>query len=368
MSKKSRFKKQKYQEQTVQETPVHEKKEPSKKFSIRRFYFDNLTHFLYATILLIILAVAYIGYTTYTTGDFVKKGVSLKGGISVTLMTGEEISLAQFEEFVKREFPKADYSVITYSASGKQQGLILEISGAEIKDLISKISAEYGLNEGDYTLEETGAVIGESFFSQTIKAMLVAFLLMGMVVFIYFGDSITSKIMVTITTLVLVGLIFGGLNTITLIIAILLGIVLAYFFLSKSIPSFAVILAGASTIILTLAVFNLLDMRLTTGGIAAFLMLIGYSVDTDILLTTRVIKNQDKKDFEENVISSIKTGLTMTICAIAATLTAYFFTQSDMLKQIMIILFIGLCFDILNTWVQNVAVIKLYLDHHKDNK
>ena len=55
-------------------------------------------------------------------------------------------------------------------------------------------------------------------------------------------------------------------------------------------PTLAVILAAFSDMVVTLSIFNLTGMQLGKGGIAAFLMLIGYSVDTDILLSTMVLK------------------------------------------------------------------------------
>jgi preprotein translocase subunit SecF len=42
---------------------------------------------------------------------------------------------------------------------------------------------------------------------------------------------------------------------------------------------------------MTLVVVNLLGMKLSSAGIVSFLMLIGYSVDTDIMLTTRLLKS-----------------------------------------------------------------------------
>jgi hypothetical protein len=55
--------------------------------------------------------------------------------------------------------------------------------------------------------------------------------------------------------------------------------------------------------------------------------------------------------------------MTMTITAIVAVLVAYIFTQSDTLRQIMLILMIGLFFDILNTWIQNTGLLTLYVRH-----
>src|SRR3989344_4288881 len=88
------------------------------------------------------------------------------------------------------------------------------------------------------------------------------------------------------------------------------------------IPSIAVISAALTDILAALAVVNLLGIKLSAAGIIAFLLVIGYSIDTDILLTTRMLKRHDSP-LLERVKSSIITGLTMTFAAIAALVTGY---------------------------------------------
>ena len=123
----------------------------------------------------------------------------------------------------------------------------------------------------------------------------------------------------------------------------------------------AVILAALSDIVVTLAVFNLTGIKLSTAGIAAFLMLIGYSVDTDILLSTRVLKRKEGSVMDR-VYNAMRTGLTMSATTLSAVLIALIFVQSEIVKQIMIILFIGLLVDLIMTWIQNVGILRLYLE------
>ena len=113
--------------------------------------------------------------------------------------------------------------------------------------------------------------------------------------------------------------------------------------------------------VFALAVMNIMDIRIGTAGIAAFLMLIGYSVDTDILLSVRVLKRKEGSVMDR-IISSIKTGMTMTIIAIISTIVALAVTQSEVIRQIMLILLIGLIADIFNTWIQNVGLLRIYVE------
>ena len=58
----------------------------------------------------------------------------------------------------------------------------------------------------------------------------------------------------------------------------------------------------------------------------------------------------------------MKTGLTMTVTTLVAMTVALTITQSEVIRQIMIILLIGLVVDLINTWIQNVGLLRLYLE------
>ena len=147
---------------------------------------------------------------------------------------------------------------------------------------------------------------------------------------------------------------------------IFMGFVVFLYF-RTIIPSLAVILAAFSDIIVTLAIINLLGIKVSTAGIAAFLMLIGYSVDTDILLTTRMLKRKEGS-LNERIMEAMKTGLTMTITTLTVVTLTLIFSQSNTIQQIMLILFIGLFVDIINTWIQNVGILRWYLEKHGKNQ
>jgi preprotein translocase subunit SecF len=140
-----------------------------------------------------------------------------------------------------------------------------------------------------------------------------------------------------------------------------MSIVVFIIFRSK-IPSMAVVISAFADIMMTLAVVNLLGIKISSAGITAILMLIGYSVDSDIMLTTRLLKRHGNTD--DNLKSAFKTGITMTLTSILAIGVALYFVQSvsNVLTQIFTILIIGLLFDILNTWITNVSILKWYLD------
>ncbi len=273
--------------------------------------------------IILLLAIAQISYQIYSTGDFLKKDVSLKGGVTITIPFEKDIDDAKLQNDISSSFNANDIVVRKLTSAGSSVGFIVEadINGEdqyEVQRLLAEIekSLQLGLEEKDFSIEIIGPSLGQSFFRESLIALFVAFVFMGIVIFIYFRTLI---------------------------------------------PSLAVILAALSDMIIALAVMNLLDVRIGTAGIAAFLMLIGYSVDTDILLTVRVLKRKEGTVMDR-IVSSIKTGMTETITAIVAVTVAMLVTQSDAIRQIMLILLIGLLADILNTWIQNVGILRIYLE------
>jgi len=179
----------------------------------------------------------------------------------------------------------------------------------------------YELNENNSSIEFSGSALSQGFYNQLRTAIIIAFIFMAIVIFLIFRTFV---------------------------------------------PSMAVILSAFADIVMTLSVVNLLGMQLSLAGVIAFLMLIGYSVDTDILLTSRVIRDK-KGTVNSRIYDSMKTGLTMTITSMAAIAVSLIIISgvSDVLRQIFTILLIGLCFDIFNTWFTNAAIIKIYAERRE---
>ena len=131
-------------------------------------------------------------------------------------------------------------------------------------------------------------------------------------------------------------------------------------------PSAAVIISAFADIFMTLTLVNILGIKMSSGGIVAFLMLIGYSVDTDILITNRILKRVEGT-LNERIFGAFKTGITMTLTSLLAIIFALMvsISFSALLTQIFTILAIGLSFDLLNTWITNVSLLKWYVEKNE---
>lgn len=249
-------------------------------------------------------------------GYFLEKDISLKGGISATIYTEDKINQEEIKQLFLEANPDADISVreLGNLGSEKNNGILLETSNVEIKEVNEFINTNYP--DADVSIQQVGSNIGSSFFKEMITAIIFAFILMSIVVFFTF---------------------------------------------KKPIPSLAVILSVLFDIVLTIAVVNILGIKISPAGIAAFLMIIGYSVDTDILLTTRVLKRKEGSVWERST-SAFKTGIMMTTTAIAALIVGLLVTNSLVIKEMFTILLTALIFDIIATWVMNTSLLLWYLD------
>jgi preprotein translocase subunit SecF len=127
------------------------------------------------------------------------------------------------------------------------------------------------------------------------------------------------------------------------------------------VPSLAVVLSAFSDIVIPLALMNLLGIPLSLGSVAALLMLIGYSVDSDILLNNHIIRRRGS--FYESTYRAMETGVTMTVTSISAMVVMYIVSslfQIPLLPDLAIVLVFGLVADLMNTYMMNLSLLRWY--------
>ncbi len=251
----------------------------------------------FAPILLLVVSSALIISNIASKGSFLERDVELKGG---KLIEAEVSGV-----------PEIDANVRTL-AGGKR--ILIEIpSESDEKEIISALKSS-GVLVGEPTVRSFGPALGDIFWRQAQTAILAAFLTMSLFVFILFRSPV---------------------------------------------PCGIVILAAATDIIGTIAVLDLIGIKLSLPVLAALLMIIGYSVDTDILLTSNLLKGSG--EVNEKIRNSMKTGLTMSATTLAALSVMYLISGSFVLSQIALVLIIGVVIDIPATWLTNAGLLRWWL-------
>ena len=257
---------------------------------------------------LVILAISLvlIALNMVATGMPVTPGIDFSGGTAVTLITSDT------KEQITSYF--AEYPLVEVSDMGNGKFLKFGLmDDAKYKSLTSFINQKYP----DARIDQIGETFGKALQSQAVLALIFSFIGMSIVVFLSFRTFV---------------------------------------------PSGAVVLSAFADIVMTAAAMNIVGIPLSLGTLAALLMLIGYSVDSDILLTNRVLKRQGK--LNDKLAGAFHTGIIMTtttFAAISAMFLVSWFGAVQIIYEISAVLLIGLLFDVMNTWLTNVGILKWYV-------
>jgi preprotein translocase subunit SecF len=257
-------------------------------------------------LVLLVISIVLLALNMATSGMPVTPGIDFSGGTAVTLDTSDT-----------RDQIQATFSgyPLTDVSEGVNNGKFLKFStmdDAKFQSLTLLISQKYP----DAKIDQIGESFGKTLQYQALIALIFSFIGMTIVIFLAFRTFV---------------------------------------------PAIAVILSAFADMMMTAAAMNIIGIPLSLGTVAALLMLIGYSVDSDILLTNRVLKRQGK--LNEKLSGAFNTGITMTTTTLAATaamLIVAWFGSVQILMEISAVLLIGLVFDIMNTWLTNAGILKWY--------
>lgn len=150
------------------------------------------------------------------------------------------------------------------------------------------------------------------------------------------------------------------------VISYLLMASVIFFAFRDFIPSIAVMLAATCDALIAAGCMSIFGILLEPASLVALLMLVGYSVDSDILLTARVLRRKTGGEVNKRIDNAMKTGLTMTGTTIAVMLVilliSSILTQIHTLSSIASVLLLGLFADILTTWFMNAGILKWYIE------
>ena len=249
-----------------------------------------------------------------------EQGVDLKGGSQAELQLLGSVTPTELEQTLDAKLNTNNIKVTNNGNNKVTVELENNINSSTFTSAINGKAKVISYNE-------IGPVLSEEAMGQIYVAMIFAFLFMAVTVFIVFREPV---------------------------------------------PSVAIILAALCDILIALGGMSIFKIPLSIASVGALLMLIGYSVDTDILLTTRLLKRREGT-VESRAKNAMYTGLTMSFAAIAAmgilfVVTKLIMPEATTLSNISAVLVIGLVGDILSTWLMNLGILKTYIDWRQSKK
>jgi preprotein translocase subunit SecF len=137
--------------------------------------------------------------------------------------------------------------------------------------------------------------------------------------------------------------------------------IITYIVFKKVATSMTTMFTAVADMVVTLAFMNIFGIQFTLTSLGALLMMLGYSVDTDIMLNSRILKDSGG-EVGDRVGGAVKTGLTMTATSLAAVGAILIAPVPEALIGIASVLFIGLTADIINTWMFNSVMLRWYYE------
>lgn len=294
------------------------------KFS---YIYQDYDKYIAIPLAMIVFSFVALGANYILTGEFMQKGTDFTGGSEIQISIEGEINPQEIEEaFLQSETIEVSEANVVIEKTSQQDYALVRIppeANGEVFDdenRAEQVLEEAGISGSVESLQAISATVSDQFFKQAGIAFVFAFTIMSLVIFIAFKDLT---------------------------------------------PSVAVIFAAAGDILFAIAGMIVFQIPLTLGSLAALLMLIGYSVDTDIVLSSRALKEK-RGSLEERIWGSVKTGITMSSGGIAAFTILYIVSttmvgQSE-LSNIAAVMVIGLLADIPFTYFGNTIILKKYIN------
>jgi len=147
-------------------------------------------------------------------------------------------------------------------------------------------------------------------------------------------------------------------------LSLLFSITLA-FVVFRNVASSMIVLSGAfADIVVSMGAMGLFGIPLTVASFAALLMLVGLSLDTDMLLSMRVVKIQEDTP-RNRAYSALKTGASMSVTDFIAFLVLFLlglFAGISTYYEIGAVACIGLINDVIATWGFNAVLVLWYVE------
>lgn len=360
--------------------------------TVPNIYKGNYLLLSIPALILIILSIYFIAVSPQ-----IKLGVDFKGGMLLSLTLDEQIDSEILEQaLLEKGFEEAEVRVFETAVGYKAEVEVPEsekiLLADSIKDSFDPLLEETSFLQGQYSYDESfkdqyeakrtelndlvnsmfelANVNNDSSKIENLNHVEDAFLDAYTKVYKNYENSITEVIDQHASySSIYVQAVSPRLRShfmesavMVVIAAAILSIILVFAFFRSFVPSLAVLLGAFCDIIIALGAMAFFQIPLTLPSFAALLMLIGYSLDTDIMLTIRMLKRRG--DPREKAYDAMKTGSTMTLTGIIALSSLFILsitTNISTYYEISAVALAGLFGDLFATWGINAVILLYYL-------
>lgn len=144
---------------------------------------------------------------------------------------------------------------------------------------------------------------------------------------------------------------------------VVIGIITLIIFRRRVVPMTILLVIGLD-ILCVLGYMALFRVPLSLTSILVIVMLIGYAIDTNILLAYRVLKRVGGEP-REQATASINTGLMMGVLLVVILLSLNIITSAMQLNVLTVMLIFGVAINILNTWFLGAGILLRHAERQR---
>lgn len=243
-------------------------------------------------------------------GEFFIRDLDLKGGTSISFLTEKEVSI-QNVSLILGEF--GEKTLISISKTEKEYSVKITLPSEIPYENVTEIIKKSDLDPRDISVQFIGPELGTAFFSQVVYLLSIAYVL------VFIGNFFIYRRISVATT---------------------------------------ILLSSFANIIYIFGITTLLNIPITFAGFTSILLVIAYTIDSNILLSTKLLGSKIE-EFYEQYKKTLITGVTISSSLILSMIIVLIFSDSPFLNNIAQVLLIGFAVDLINTYLLNAGIIEV---------
>ncbi|MCS7093673.1 MAG: hypothetical protein RMJ18_00590 [Candidatus Aenigmarchaeota archaeon] len=243
-------------------------------------------------------------------GEFFIRDLDLKGGTSISFLTEKEVSI-QNVSLILGEF--GEKTLISISKTEKEYSVKITLPSEIPYENVTEIIKKSDLDPKDISVQFIGPELGTAFFSQVVYLLSIAYVL------VFIGNFFIYRRISVATT---------------------------------------ILLSSFANIIYIFGMTTLLNIPITFAGFTSILLVIAYTIDSNILLSTKLLGSKIE-EFYEQYKKTLITGVTISSSLILSMIIVLIFSDSPFLNNIAQVLLIGFAVDLINTYLLNAGIIEV---------
>jgi len=278
---------------------------------ILSFIENNYKKFLLLSISLFAIFIGIILFNYFKYGYIINKSITISGGYVTLINNNYNLTNTEIQNILN-QMNITDYVLystpnIIYIESRDQ------INGTLLINLLNQYY-NISIQPSDISIQQYSSLVGDLIFNQFLFFVILTMILAAFVIFITFRVSNTT------------------LNIISTILFDVIGL---------------------------LAILSITKYPIGANGFIAMLMILGFAIDNNVVLSTNMIKEKDKP-FIERVKMSFRIGMLMEIIALYTLLLLYFIVPDPSVKEFAFVLSTATILDLIYYLIGNIPLYKYF--------